>query len=320
MDMKDCGSGLESAALELTIYMRWRNQEAFVKQLIQDLAHSQRLEAARSRTAAKEQLNERFKAIEPDLMRRAILHSVKYRESLRAHLIANQCRRRLENSVPTVEIASQSLVRINRLKLQSEPRNYTISAIHREYAAVRCDQPRRPGESPAKTVRIAAELEQQKRADEIHKRSETLKVLDQNSKQRHSQAIKSIQMTKNKEKMVAQLGQLDLDDRHRKQKNAGLYANVFRPDHLRLGAMQLNERFVQEFNIVDSDGRLDATQHTRRAQPLRSTIPSRASSNSIEIVNRPGKTQEIIRVQPRRMVPTPAQLLDENTDPLLFYS
>ncbi|KAL2916156.1 hypothetical protein HK105_204247 [Polyrhizophydium stewartii] len=220
-----------------------------VEELREALAAAQDSEIQRCAIAAQDQRREHYNRIGPALIRRALLHSVHTQESMRAKLIAGQCRERLGSSVPTVEVAPQPLARVNRLTARRSGLRYDKTSIHREYVVVRCDQPARDDASPAKTVRHAAAVESRRRAEEIRARQTTLEALAKNATTRHEKAIESIQMDKKRNKMIKELDQLDLDDRRRKQVNAGLYANRFRPDYIRMGPNELNSRFVQQFGV-----------------------------------------------------------------------
>ncbi|KAI8923535.1 hypothetical protein BC831DRAFT_470558 [Entophlyctis helioformis] len=284
-------------------------KEIYVQELYQSIADAQQQEIERSGVAAMQGRIDHYNRIEPTLMRRALLRSVKTQEDFRTQLVVHQCRERLKNSVQTVEILSQPLTRINRLVLQHgqtrqmHPRDYERTAIHRDYVVVRCDQPVQPDHIPAQTVRENAEAVRRLRTQALATRQETLKVLDESAKTRHRKAVLDIHMAKKRETVIHELGQLDLDDRRRKQANAALYQHHFRPDFVRLAPGQLKTKFIHQFDLENNDQLAIQRDQSQRSHLRKQSHYSQAANNSIEIVRQPEANVELVRVQPRRRTP-----------------
>ncbi|KAJ8323487.1 hypothetical protein QVD99_006965 [Batrachochytrium dendrobatidis] len=268
------------------------------QQLLESIAQSQQTEIVRSRVAASHQRRQHYDRIEPILLRNAILHSVQQQESFRARLVANQYREQKRSSFPIVEIVSKPLAQTHYRSLQHRPQNYDNSSLHREYAVVRCQQPHHPAQN-SKNAKAVAVIEHQARAQQLYARREVLQTLDQNARVRHERAIVGIQLNKKRDKVLSELDRLDMDDRQRKQVNAGLYSAKFRPDHIRVGSEQLHAQFGTQFNMDKDYG--TALQTTGYARSSHRKLDQRSNTSySIELTKKAGDELDVICTKPRR--------------------
>ncbi|KAJ1332619.1 hypothetical protein BSLG_008248 [Batrachochytrium salamandrivorans] len=233
--------------------------------LLISVADLQKREAVRNDMAVSYNFKENYDRIEPSLLRRAIKHSVQLQESRRAQ-------------------------------------KYDVSSLHREHAAIRCQQASLPNQKPALSAAAAAEVESQRCIFNMRVKRETQNALDQRSHTRYVRAVEDIHLNKQRDRMMEKLSKLHIDDCVRKQVNAGNYAARFRPDYVKVGADQLHKRFGVEFN--PDTGVADVTKQKRRQSTriYKASDHPENSSGSIELTLKADERFEVVRIPSRRPI------------------
>ncbi|KAH9264775.1 hypothetical protein BASA83_011743 [Batrachochytrium salamandrivorans] len=293
---KRCGEAHLNASVSLA------EKHTHSEVLLISVADLQKREAVRNDMAVSYNFKENYDRIEPSLLRRAIKHSVQLQESRRAQLVVSRYRQRVSSGIPTTEIAANPVNHINRTSLKQNSRKYDVSSLHREHAAIRCQQASLPNQKPALSAAAAAEVESQRCIFNMRVKRETQNALDQRSHTRYVRAVEDIHLNKQRDRMMEKLSKLHIDDCVRKQVNAGNYAARFRPDYVKVGADQLHKRFGVEFN--PDTGVADVTKQKRRQSTriYKASDHPENSSGSIELTLKADERFEVVRIPSRRPI------------------